>query len=355
MRNALVFGWLSLVFLTAAAGAQQPTIVPQVRTKPTADSKITAIELAAHFVTTIRVPEPVNSVVVGDPALFQVEHSEHEPELVFVKALTNEHAESNLLISTARGRQISFLLVSRGDGGPNSAKVDFLLRYQPSGGFLVEPDAVPFALVAQTASVSKADTITASTATVSVPTSSALLPASLTTAHSPLETVPAQPKPDSLDNLLERQKQAPLPVLYGERPEGDEVKGDRLKTGISEVLDGGQQVIVLFSVVNTSKHPILLMPPQIQLGGQEKSGKVIKREHWSTAEQLAVIDFRLSRRRIGPGERADGVVLFERPPYKRSTETLFLQMAESGAVDKPALAPIGFGVSTLREVANHAH
>ena len=101
------------------------------------------IELAAHFVTAIRVPEAVNSVVVGDPALFQVEHSEHEPDLVFVKALTNEHAESNLLISTARGRQISFLLVSRGEG-PNSANVDFLLRYQPSGGFLVEPDAVPF-------------------------------------------------------------------------------------------------------------------------------------------------------------------------------------------------------------------
>ena len=146
MRNALVFGWLSLSVLAAAATAQQTTIDPQVRTKLTADSKITAIELAAHFVTAIRVPEPVNSVVVGDPALFQVEHSEHEPELVFVKALTNEHAESNLLISTARGRQISFLLVSRGEG-PNSAKVDFLLRYQPSGGFLVEPDAVPFALV----------------------------------------------------------------------------------------------------------------------------------------------------------------------------------------------------------------
>jgi hypothetical protein len=87
----------------------------------------------------------VNSVVVGDPALFQVEHSEHEPQLVFVKALTNEHVESNLLISTISGRQISFLLVSRGDA-QNSAKVDFLLRYQPSGGFLVEPDAVPFAL-----------------------------------------------------------------------------------------------------------------------------------------------------------------------------------------------------------------
>ena len=353
MRNALFSVWLSLALLTAA-GAQQATIVPQVRTKPTADNKITAIKLAAHFVTAIRVPEAVNSVVVGDPALFQVEHSEHEPELVFVKALTNQHAESNLLISTARGRQISFLLVSRGED-PNSPKVDFLLRYQPSRGFLVEPDAIPFALVAQTASVSKADGTTASITAVSAPTGSTLVTASLMTANSRLEAAPTQPKPDSLDDLLERQKQAPMPVLYGERPEGDEVKGDRLRAGVSEVIDGGQQVIVLFSVVNTSKHAILLMPPQIQLGGQNKSGKLIKHEHWSTAEQLAVIDFRLSRRRIGPGERADGVVLFERPPYKRSTETLFLQMAESGAVDKPALAPIGFGVSTLREAANHAH
>ena len=353
MRNVLSFGWLSLLVLTTAAGAQQATVDPQVRTKPTADNKITAVELAAHFVTTIRVPEPVNSVVVGDPALFQVEHSEHEPELVFVKALTTDNAESNLLISTTRGRQISFLLVSR-DRGTNPAKVDFLLRYQPSGGFLVEPEAVPFAMVAQTASVAKAQAPTAGPVASSAETSAALLPVSLNATAS-AETASGQPTQDSLDSLLERQKQAPMPVLYGERVEGDEVKGDRLRAGISEVLDGGQQVIVLFSVVNTSKHAILLMPPQIQLGGQDKSGKLIKHEHWSTAEQLAVIDFRLSRRRIGPGERADGVVLFERPPYKRSMETLFLQMAESGAVDKPALAPIGFGVSTLREAANHAH
>ena len=354
MRNTLVMGLLSLAMLDAASVAQQSSIVPQVRTKPTADNKITAIELQAHFVTAVRVPEPVNSVVVGDPALFQVEHSEHEPELVFIKALTKEPAESNLLISTERGRQISFLLVSRGDGA-NPAKVDFLLRYQPSGGFLVEPDAVPFALVAQTASVSKAQAATATTAAHTSETTAALVPAALSTAGSSVEPAPSQPKPDSLDSLLERQEQAPLPVLYGERPESDEVKGDRLRAGISEVLDGGQQVIVLFSAVNTSKHAILLMPPQVQLGGQEKSGKLIKHERWSTAEQLAVTDFRLSRRRIGPGERADGVVLFERPPYKRSMETLFLQMAESGAVDKPALAPIGFGVSTLREAANNAH
>src|SRR6516165_6436512 len=120
MRNTLVLGWLWLAALTVAAGAQQAQIIPLVRSKATADNKITEIELEAHFVTTIRVPEPVNSVVVGDPALYQVEHSEHEPELVFVKALTNEVAESNLLISTTAGRQISFLLVSRSPGADSA-------------------------------------------------------------------------------------------------------------------------------------------------------------------------------------------------------------------------------------------
>jgi hypothetical protein len=37
--------------------------------------------------------------------------------------------------------------------------------------------------------------------------------------------VASQSNPESLDTLLERQKQALLQVLYGERPEGDEAKG----------------------------------------------------------------------------------------------------------------------------------
>ncbi len=69
----------------------------------------------------------------------------------------------------------------------------------------------------------------------------------------------------------------------------------------------------------------------------------------SNSEQLPVEDFRMSQRRIGPGERADGVLIFQRPSFKQSNETLLLQMAESGAVDRPALAPIGFGISSLRE------
>jgi hypothetical protein len=327
---------------------QVVNVNPQVRTKATTDGKVTIVEIAAHFVTAIRMPEAVNSVAVGDPALFQVEHSEREPELVLVKALTEKSAETNLLISSVHGRQVSLLLVSRG-ASPVPAKVDFLLQYKPSGSFLVEPDVVPFPLVGQTTPLVKAQPVTSRTGMNSADGQPSLISTSLGTSASNLPNSP----PKSLDELLERQQRAPLPVLHGEREEGENVKGDRLRAGISEVIDGGQQVVVLFSVVNTSKHPILLMPPQVQLGGKSKTGKIVKHDRWSTAEQLTIMDFRLSRRRVGTGERADGVVVFERPPYKQSNETLFLQMAESGAVDRPALAPIGFGISALRQERDH--
>lgn len=354
-KSALVLCWLLSV--TVLPKAQVANVNPQVRTRATADGKVTVVEIAAHFVTAIRLPEAVNSVAVGDPALFQVEHSEHEPELVLVKALTERGAATNLLISSIHGRQYSLLLVSRGISAA-PAKVDFLLQYKPSGSFLVEPEVVPFPLVGQTAPLVKAQLVPSGPATNSADGQPPLVPSSLvmgtsTGPSSQPEPVTSQAQPRSLDELLGRQERAPLPVLYGGRVEGENIKGDRLRAGISEVIDGGQQVVVLFSVVNTSKHAILLMPPQIQLGGKSKRGKIVKHDRWSTAEQLAVSDFRLSRRRIGTGERADGVVVFERPPYKQSNETLFLQMAESGAVDRPALAPIGFGVSSVRQGGDH--
>jgi len=153
-----------------------------------------------------------------------------------------------------------------------------------------------------------------------------------------------------LDDLLDRQRRAPLPVLYGQKPGISPPGKELVKTGVSEVIDQGSEVVVLFSAVNVQDHAVELMPPQIQLGGMKKSGKIVRKSRWSTAEQLFVTDFRMSRRRLGPGERADGVVVFRRPSFKQSTETLLLQMAESGAVDRPALAPIGFGISSFREV-----
>jgi hypothetical protein len=345
-RLALLLGSL---LSTELVTAQTAGVEPQIRTRTAAEGKVTVVEVSPHFVTAVRLPEAVNSVVIGDPTVFQAEYNEHEPELVFIKVLTTKPTESNLLISTTRARQISLLLVSKG-GTLLRAKVDFLLRYKPLSGFLVEQEAMPVFLVGESASLSKTP-VRANFDPAAAP----LMAPSLAKVNVPGTTAGAdnEMKPESVDQLLDRQEQAPLPALFGERIEKANTKDDLLRAGISEVIDGGQQVVVLFSAVNMGKHAILLMPPQIQLGGTIKSGKLVKHDRWLTAEQLPVIDFRWSRRRIGSEERADGVVIFERPPYKQSNQTLFLQVAESSAVDRPALVPIGFGVSTARRIAEH--
>src|SRR5437773_4206558 len=138
----LVLGiWL---FWAISAAAQ--TIEPRIRSKPEVDGQVTVVEVQAHFVTAIRVPEPVNSVAVGDPALFQVEHSEREPQLVFVKTLTNQPAETNLLISTGNGHETSLLVVCEGTGGK---RVDFVVNYKRHGSVVIEPDC-PASLVGAT-------------------------------------------------------------------------------------------------------------------------------------------------------------------------------------------------------------
>jgi hypothetical protein len=314
--------------------------------KPEADSQVTAVEVEAHFVTAIRMPEVVNSVAVGDPTLFQVEHSPNEPNLVFVKPLTDQPAETDLLISTGNGQETSLLIVSKGTAGK---RVDFVVNYERPGSFLIEPD-YPSPLIGETVPAVPTGTDMARAGTGLMINN----PTSLSTGFRGVAGRSLKPnRPSSLDKLLARQERAPLPLLYGEHPGTETAGGEHVRAGVSEVIDGGQQVIVLFSAINPTKHAILLMPPQVQLGGRSKAG-VLHGPHWTTAEQLPVEDFRLSPQRLAPGERADGVVLFERPPYKQSNETLFLQVADAGAVDHPALVPIGFGVSKVREEAQDA-
>src|ERR1041384_6532929 len=95
------------------------------------DGQVTTVCLAPRYATAIRMPEAINSVVVGDPSSFSAEHSDREPQLVFVKPITPKPAQTNLLISSTRGLQTSLLLVSRGElkeeGQPT---VDFLMRYK---------------------------------------------------------------------------------------------------------------------------------------------------------------------------------------------------------------------------------
>jgi len=348
-RSAWLLGLLCSVGM---AMAQVRDIQPEVLNKSGPGGRVTEIDVAAHFVTAIRMPEPVNSVVVGDPEFFQVEHSDKEPRLVFIKAVTTKPAETNLLISTTYGHETSLLVISRGESQlrPN---VDFLVRYETGGAFLIEPSAYPSALIGETLAAGQPAPLPLLNSPATNPFSAVTLAAlSAADPRKGSSDPPVNGASRGLEELLNRQEGAPLPELYGEHISVANPSGDHVRAGVSEVIDGGQQVIVLFSAVNPTDHSILLMPPQVQLGGKTKSGKIIKHSRWSTAEQLPVTDYRLSKRRLGPGERSDGVVVFERPPYKQSNETLLLQMAEAGAVDRPALAPIGFGISTFREAAN---
>jgi hypothetical protein len=81
-----------------------------------------------------------------------------------------------------------------------------------------------------------------------------------------------------------------------------------------------------------------MLPPQIQLAGtsKDKHRKAIK------AEPVAIKDYWITSRRLAPGARADGIVVFERPTFKESRERLLLAVAQAEEVDRPVLLPIAF-------------
>ena len=56
---------------------------------------VTILHLRRGFVSSVRLPEEVSSVVLGDPGAFKAEHSEAEPKLVFFKPTNPKPAETN--------------------------------------------------------------------------------------------------------------------------------------------------------------------------------------------------------------------------------------------------------------------
>jgi hypothetical protein len=286
--------------------------------------------------------ETVSSIVVGDPEHFLAEHSDKEPELVFVKPITWDIAQSDLIITTAKGHTVTLLLKSNGEASGRDVDVVLNLDRRRNGpsSFLIEDSTAPNAVIPESVEVASSTR----TGSPQDESQAKVEPPTLSPRSSSIRLNDAPPNGngnDALNQLLARQRTAPLPQLYGQKP-GKIPSEPLVKAGVSEVIDGGDKVIVLFAVTNPSKKAIELLPPQVQLGGQDKKG------HWETAEQLTIDDYRLSLRRVAPGARADGVVVFERPAWKLEKQMLFLQMAESAAVDRPALAPIGFGISSTR-------
>jgi hypothetical protein len=297
MRKSICL--LLVMFVFGSSAGQTRHADSRTLSRTVIEGQVVTLMLAFRLTTTIRLPEPVNSIVVGDPNLFQAEHSPNEPLLVFARPVTSDAAVSNLLISTVRGRQFAFLLrslPSPTDG--NELPSDLLVTCRPAGGFFVE-EGLPEAIISET-----------------VP----LTPTAVRANAGDL----------ILEEMLSRQRDRNLASLHGQG----------IRVGIGFVMEQDSRLIVSFSVVNSKPEAIELVPPQVQLAAQTKTG-IFKRSRWTTIRQLPVQTFVLSRRRVNPGVRIDGVV-FDRPPIKQSTEQLFLQIADSAAIDQPTLASIDF-------------
>jgi hypothetical protein len=295
---------------TAPATISASDVKPSVTNLTVSATAVTDLHLRPLFTTTIRLPEPVTSVAVGAPTLFEVEHSEDEPLLVFVKPSTKEAARSNLIIALQSGHEISMRLLS--DGVVGTAPVDFVVNYEPRQSFLigstdaVGPDSPP-AIPAQTA-VSEIDQGLTTQSNVATPEWS--------------ETTGKALK-------IPSQKDAGKPIL----------------AALGNVVSRGDQMLVAYSELNTTDHWIEVLPPQVEMSSPNQKAHKSKNKKERVeilAEQVPITAYRLNMRRLAPGQRADGAVEFSRPGFKQGKDRLLLELATASAVDDPVLLQLPF-------------
>ena len=280
---------------------------PTVLDLPITGSTVSDIHLRPLFTTTIRLPEPVTSVAVGAPTLFKVEHATDDPRLVFIKPTSADAAVSNLIIALKSGQEISIRLLSNGQA--STAPVDFVVNYQPRQSFLIgSTDAF----------------------------------AGHVTAH---PDTPAQAKP--IDVALREQEDVASPQWVNgmekqARNGSGTVSSEPILVALGAVENRGERMLVAYSVVNTSGRWIEVLPPQVELRSPDHDAGKKKKQKQILADQVPVADFRLSARRLAPGQRADGAVEFSRPGFKQSADRLVLEIATASAADHPLFLQLPF-------------
>jgi hypothetical protein len=273
--------------------------------------EITVLHLRPEFESTIRMPEEVTSVILGSPGEFKAEHNEGEPEYVYVKPITKQAAQSNLLIATKSGQHVTLELVSDGTGIPNQAQpVDFLIEYRSARSFLISSDSWSPATPAEAGKVGAHETRVGDADSGSTPIS-------------------------NLDEEFRQQQKV-------NAPKWTKWADKQIETSICDVRQWSNETVIAYSVLNNSDQPVEIVPPQIQITGRKATKKKKKEGKGIISDQLEIRDYRLSATRLEAGERADGVVVFDRPNFKESTEKLFLQIAQADQVDRPILIRLPF-------------
>jgi hypothetical protein len=297
------------VLLSLRLEASGPAVKSRVTTIAINPKEVTVLHLRPEFESTIRMPEEVTSVILGSPSEFKAEHNEGEPNYVYVKPITKDAAQSNLLIATKSGQHVSVQLISGGLDAPDKSEaVDFLIEYRSPHTFLIPPDASLSTLNSADARTDHASDIP--------------------------RRKPEIGMPSAVDYEFEQQSRFSI-------PKWTRWDGKQIETAVGDVRQWHNETVVSYSILNASDQPVEIAPPQIQIAGR-KATKKKKQSKDVISDQLEIRDYRLSATRIEPRERADGVVVFDRPNFKRSTEKLFLQIAQADKVDQPVLIHIPF-------------
>lgn len=296
MKTCLVLAHATFVILISLGAALAQADSPQARivTLTIEPDQVLILHLQPGYVSSVHVPEPVSSVVLGDPGTFKAEYSEGEPELVFFKVTISKSTRTNALITTKAGREISLTLMSVGGQG-HGEPVDYVLNCNRPHTFLVAPTRASF-----------------------------LVPESRAIATT--ETSVSPPKVSHSETELPAKVQNP------------QWRGGVLRIAAGSPVENAQQMLVPFAVLNSSRRTIEVLPPQIELASASRD----KRRKGTKAEPVPITDYTITTRTLSPGARADGVVEFKRPMFKESNEQLLLSVAQAEEVDRPVVVPIAF-------------
>jgi hypothetical protein len=112
----IALGHADALLIPLSLGAKSPVVGARAATITINPREVTVLYLRPEFESTIHMPEEVTSVILWSPGEFKAEHNEGEPEFVYVKPITKEAAQSNLLIATKSGQHVTLEPVSDGDG-----------------------------------------------------------------------------------------------------------------------------------------------------------------------------------------------------------------------------------------------
>jgi hypothetical protein len=305
-----------VVLLPLRLGAFAPVVAGKITTIVINPNEVTPLHLRPEFVSTIHLPEEATSVDLGSRGSFSAEHNEGEPEYVYVKPITKEPAQSNLEIAMKSGQHVTLELISDGTAGNGTPQpVDFLIQYRSKQGFLVGLNE---------SMSSTADFTGLNNRQVKHNSSAVTAP--------PVSTSPGL---SALE--LEYQQQIRM-----NSPNWTKWEGKQIETSIGDVRQWSNETVISYSILNPSDRAVEIVPPQIQITGRKVEKKKKKQGKGIISDQLQIRDFKLSTTRLESGSRADGVVVFDRPNFKESTEMLFLQIAQADQVDKPILIRLPF-------------